>query len=244
MNSRILILALAVIFVVGAAVPALGQTTAMTPSVSQGLSTRALAKARLALLTARSAKSQSRVATRTAGAAVNTANDAKSAATATQASLDSTRIVSGFASGAVTTESETYAQLSGGPSVSVTVPSSGLIEVWAQMTIAGEGAVALFEDGQRMQGQSESCAPEFASSALLASSLEGPSPIALSTPSSVTIAFPEGFFCGVEGPPAGVLFQTSPGHHTYELRYQSGCGCGGGEPPTFSKRLLRVGPRL
>src|SRR5262249_44727886 len=144
-------------------------------------------KARLALLTARSAKSESRRAVRTAESAQIAAGNAKSQAAATQAALDSTHIQSSLASGAVSTAEESYVQLPGGPSVSVDVPSSGLIEVWAQVTFAGEGAVALFEDGQRMKGQSEGCAPEFASSALLASSVFSPLPHALSTPSSVTL---------------------------------------------------------
>lgn len=238
MNSRLTLLALVAVLLAAFAVPALAAPNQATPSV-QSISTRALAKARLALLTARSAKSQSRTAARTANAAVNTANEAKGAATATQATLDSTRISSGLASGAASTTSESYVQLPGGPSVSVTVPASGLIEVWAQVTAAGSGAVALFEDGQRMQGQSQECAPSMASSALLAIDSGGPEPFTAATPSAV------GFFgpivCGVDGPPAGVLFQTTPGAHAYELRYQR-CGC---EPEvTFSNRLLRVAPRL
>jgi hypothetical protein len=246
MNRRILLLAMVTVLVATAAVPALGAgTETVTPTFDAKASTRALAKARLALLTARSAKSQSRRAVRTAEAAQIVATDATAKAAATQAALDSTHIQSSLASGAVSTEDESYVQLPGGPAVSLDVPSSGLIEVWAQVTFAGEGAVALFEDGQRMKGQSEGCAPEIASSALLASNVFSPLPHALSTPSSVTLLEGGGFefFCGVEGPPAGVLFQTSPGRHTYELRYQfSGCGC---EPEvTFSERLLRVAPRL
>lgn len=240
MNSRLTVLALACVLVAAIAVPAIAKPAKVTPKVAQ-LSTRALAKARLALLTARSAKGQSRVAARTAQAAVNTANDAKSSAASTQAALEGTKIQSGYAGGGVETESKSYVQLAGGPSVTVEVPSSGLIEVWAQVKFRGEGAVGLFEDGQRMSGQSEYCAPEEEGSALLASYVG--EAITLSTPS--TLSFPA--FCGNEGPPAGVLFQTTPGRHTYELRYQFGeCGCGGGsgEPAVFSNRLLRVAPRL
>jgi hypothetical protein len=242
MNSRLTVLALVAVLLAAFAVPALAAPSEATPDV-QGISTRALAKARLALLTARSAKSQSRTAARTANSAVNTANEAKSVATTTQATLDSTKVKSALAAGAVSTEAENYVQLPGGPSLPVTVSSSGLIEVWAQVTFLGEGAVALFEDGQRMPGQSEECAPSFASSALIAAGAFSPLPHTLGTPSSVTPLGGGEFFCGVEGPPAGVLFQTTPGSHTYELRYQfSGCGC---EPEvTFSNRLLRVAPRL
>jgi hypothetical protein len=240
MNSRIAILVLAAIFAVGVAVPALGQTTAVTPRVSQGLSTRALAKARLALLTARSAKGESRRAARTAQAAVNTANDAKGAASATQAALDSTRIVTGSAAGSVTTESETFVQLPGGPSVTVTVPSSGLIEVWAQATMSDAGAVSLYEDGQQMPGQNESefCVAPGSGGALFSGLvLFGPpsGSLTVGTPAPAGV-------CGTEGAPGGVLFQATPGQHTYELRYDIGCGCA--PEVTFSKRLLRVGARL
>jgi hypothetical protein len=241
MNSRLTVLALVAVLLAAFAVPAFAQPSKVTPSV-QSVSTRALAKARLALLTARSAKGQSRTAARTASAAVNAANEAKGLATTTQAALDSTRIRSSLASGAASTTSEGYVQLPGGPSLSVNVPSSGLIEVWAQVTVTGPGAAVLFEDGQRMQGQSEACAPSMASSALLAADTGSPEPITIGTPSAVALSFGPGFVCGVEGPPAGVLFQTTPGAHNYELRYQLGCGC---EPEvTFSNRLLRVAPRL
>jgi hypothetical protein len=230
-----MVLALAAILVIAVAVPALGQTNEVAPTVTQSLSTRALAKARLALLTARSAKSQSRVAARTAGAAVNTANDAKATATATQASLDSTRIVSGLAAGSVTTESEKFVQLPGGPSVTVNVPSSGLIEVWAQATMNESGAVALYEDGQSMAGQSEECAHAPGEGALFSFPFPPGELVTVGTPASFGS-------CAVEGPPGSVLFQTSPGKHTYELRYEINCGCT--PEVTFSKRLLRVGPRL
>jgi hypothetical protein len=244
MTRKLTILSLAAILVIAIAVPAFGAGAPVTPQVTQELSVRALAKARLALLTARSAKSQSRVAVRTAEAAVNTSNDAvksageaKSAAAATQAILNLTHIQSALAAGAATTESEKFEQLPGGPSLSVDVPSSGLLEVWAQVRFSGEGAVALFEDGQLMAGQAENCGFEEVEPALLSSQI--PVPITLATPSTPPFASP---FCGVEGPPAGVLFQTTPGKHTYELRYTIGCGC---EPEaTFSKRLLRVAPRL
>jgi hypothetical protein len=237
MTRRLPILIPAVIAAIAVAVPAFAAPAKVTPKLDQRSVTRALAKARLALLTARSAKSQSRVAVRTAGAAVNTANEAKGVATATQAALDSTRIQSGFAAGGVSTESETPVQLPGGPTVTVAVPSSGLIEVWAQARIDEGGAVALYEDGQRMAGQNETplCTEGETGGILFAGIPIGPGPTIVGTPS------PAGT-CGTEGAPGSVLFQTSPGVHTYELRYLLGCSC---EPKaTFSKRSLRVGPRL
>jgi hypothetical protein len=242
MTRKLMVLGLAAALAIAFAVPALGADTTVTPQVSQDLSVRALAKARLALLTARSAKSQSRTAVRTAGAAVNTSNDAvksageaKSAAAATQAILDSTRIKSGFATGGVSTVEEKFVQLPGGPSVGTTVPSSGLIEVWAQVTVAEDGAVALFEDGQKMAGQGEFCGAGF-DTALIAVHAGGPEPTTIATPGAPTFVG-----CGVLGPPGSVLFQASPGSHTYELRYES-CGCS--PEATFSNRLLRVAPRL
>jgi hypothetical protein len=245
MNPKLMVLGLAAVLVIAFAVPAFGETTTVTPSVSQGLSVRALAKARLALLTARSAKSQSRKAVRTAGAAVNTANEAvktageaKSAAAATQAALDATRVQTAFAAGSVTTESETPEQLPGGPGVTVTVPSSGLIEVWGQATMPEGGGVSLYEDGQQMAGQDESfaCNAKEGVGVLFTGVPFGPpGPTTVGTPAAAAT-------CGTEGAPGPVMFQTTPGKHTYELRYTIGCGC---EPEaTFSKRLLRVAPRL
>jgi hypothetical protein len=234
MNSRLTLLALVAVLLAAFAVPALAAPKEATPSV-QSISTRALAKARLALLTARSAKSQSRTAARTANAAVNTANEAKGTATATQATVDSLRIKSALATGAVSTTEEKFVALPGGPSVAVTVPSSGLIEVWAQMTVLEDGAAALFEDGQKMVGQGEACGAGF-DTGLIAVKFPGPEPTTIATPGA------PGFVgCGVLGPPGSVLFQTSPGTHTYELRYES-CGCS--PEATFSNRLLRVAPRL
>lgn len=237
MNSRLTVLILAALFALGVAVPAIGETTTtVPPKIKPGSSERALAKARLALLTARSAKSQSRVAVRTANAAVNTANEAKGTATATQAALESTKVQSAFAPNGATTESEAFVQLPGGPSVTATVPASGLIEVWGQATMSDAGIVSLYEDGQQMSGQADFCANEGTGGALFAS-FGGPF-------GSMTAGTPAGFgTCATEGAPGPVMFQTTPGKHTYELRYQlSECPCG--SEVTFSKRLLRVAPRL
>jgi hypothetical protein len=237
MNSRLTLLALVAVLLAAFAVPALAAPNEATPSV-QSISTRALAKARLALLTARSAKSQSRTAVRTANAAVNTANEAKGTATATQAALESVKVQSAFAAGSVITESETPEALPGGPSLSLTVPASGLIEVWAQARVGDGGGVTLYEDGQQMAGQDETgfCSPKPGVASLFAGVPFGPpEPILVSTPSASGT-------CGSVGPPGAVMFQTTPGRHTFELRYQLGCGC---EPEaSFSQRLLRVAPRL
>jgi len=244
MNRKLTILGLAAILVLAVAVPALGASSTVTPTVSEDLSVRALAKARLALLTARSAKSESRRAVRTAEAAMNAANEAKSTSKgatgpAGPAGTSAPAIQSGLAAGAVTTESETFTQLPGGPKVTVTVPSSGLIEVWGQATMSDAGAVSLYEDGQQMPGQNEFefCVNAGSGGALFAAGGIGPPGAAtLGTPS------PSGF-CGTEGAPGSVLFQTTPGSHTYELRYELlECGCA--PEVTFTDRLLRIAPRL
>jgi hypothetical protein len=49
-----------------------------------------------------------------------------------------------------------------------------------------------------------------------------------------------GGFCATVGAPSPVTFQTTPGAHTYELRYAF-CGCSGTEV-TFSNRRLWVNP--
>lgn len=234
MKRRLTILVLVALALIGAAVPALAQQTQVAPKLDRQSAVRALAKARLALLTARSAKSESRRAARTAQAAVNSATDAKGASAATQATLESTRIQSGTAGGSATTSAEDYVQLPGGPSVTVTAPASGLIEVWAQARLSDGGAVALFEDNQLMPGQGENCGPGEEGRALISSF--GGEPVTVGTPGT-----PSFIGCGSLGPPAGVLFQTSPGPHTYELRYAS-CGCA--PEVAFSQRLLRVAPRL
>jgi acyl-CoA synthetase (AMP-forming)/AMP-acid ligase II len=236
MNRRLTIFILAAIAAAAVAVPAFAQKSQLAAKLDNRSTVRALSKARLALLTARSAKSESRRAARTAQAAVNLGNDAKALATATQAELASTHVQSGFAAGGVTTESEAFTSLPGGPTVVVTVPASGLIEVWGQATMSDVGSVSLFEDGQQMAGQSELCANEKTGGALFSGGGFSPEPETTATPSGVGT-------CGTAGAPGPVLFQTTPGTHTYELRYQlSECPCG--PEVTFSKRLLRVAPRL
>jgi hypothetical protein len=239
MNSRLTVLAITTVLLAAFAVPALAAPSEATPDV-EGISVRALAKARLALLTARSAKAESRRASRTAQAALNVAQKATGPTGATgpagAAGPAQAAVQSGFAPGPVGTESETYVPLTDGPSVNVTVPASGLIEVWAQVTIEEEGTVALFEDGQKVPGQPLFCGVEEEGRGLLASFEVGEA-FTLATPGSLTF----GPFCGGFGPPSAVLFQTSPGTHTYELRYAT-CGCS--PEPTFSDRRLFVAPRL
>lgn len=235
MSRKLMVLGLAAVLAIVVAIPVVAQERAVTPKL-QKISKRALKKSRTALRTSRAAMRQVQIANQQARDAAGVGNLAAAAAADAQRTIASTQVRSGFASGSVSTESEEFVALAGGPSVQVTVPPSGLIEVWAQATISEDGAVSLYEDGRPLGGQAELCGPE-GPGVLFA--VEGGSPEPL------TVATPAGFgpgFCGTLGAPAPVLFQTAPGAHTYELRYAD-CGCGGGET-TFSNRRLFVGPRL
>ena len=189
------------------------------------------------------AKSDAAAAQNTANGAAATANTAKGTADATAAELAGLRAKTDTDAPTVTTtEQNTYVDL-GGPSVTVTVPASGLIEVWAQISTV-DGAVSLFEDGQQVPNQDpdDNClsfggGPPPPTDPLLAGPGGGPPPITLSTPGSVSFAG-----CGSTTAPAPVLFKTSPGQHTYDLRYAS-CGCSAPAPAEFADRMLTVAPR-
>ncbi len=132
----------------------------------------------------------------------------------------------------------------GGPTVTVTVPQAsnappgtGLIEVAAQARIEDDaGGVALFQDGSPMPGQSDVCDQVAGTPGpALFTSTDGLSGT-WSTPASIVFTGN----CGSTGPAAPVLFVTTPGQHTYELRYAF-CGCAGSDA-TFSQRKLWVTP--
>ncbi|HEX2162022.1 MAG TPA: collagen-like protein [Thermoleophilaceae bacterium] len=132
----------------------------------------------------------------------------------------------------VSTSSTTYVSL-GGPSVEVTVPESGLIEVAAQATLRDgsddDGAVALFEDGSPVAGQAD-CGPP---GAMLFSLRSG-------SGDDFSGGTPAGsLLCATLGPPAPVRLLATPGTHTYELRYAVCCGTGSA---TFADRRLWVSP--
>jgi multidrug efflux pump subunit AcrA (membrane-fusion protein) len=170
------------------------------------------------------------------------AANALQAANATSTRLDSTQIVSDTANGTTVAPDAgpDYVPSSdgAGPRVTVTVPSSGMIEVWASAFIEDEGAVALYEDGNVVPiPQDQLCTSGAFDDALFASA--GVGPLAMSTPPSLGF----GTGCGTAGAAgSAVLFNRSPGQHTYELRYGD-CGCVGGDSQ-FSERVLRVAPRL
>ncbi len=231
MARRYIVLALAAVLALAVAVPVLAAPDrAVAPKVV-AVSKQAIKKSRSALRVARQAKRQARSAAENAAAALAAA----SAQPATP------RVQIGLAAAPATTESESFVALAGGPSVEVNVPASGLIEVWAQVTMDGAGTASLYQDGAEMPGQSEVCgAPEGGGGLFSGESTAAPGePTTLGTPASLP-------FCGTEGAPGPVLFQTTPGTHRYELRYAS-CGCSeggpGASPVTFSARRIYVAPR-
>jgi hypothetical protein len=148
------------------------------------------------------------------------------------------------ASAAATTSSTSAYVSLGGPSVTVAVPQAsnapkgtGFIQVAAQAHIDDDaGAVALFQDGSPMPGQSDVCDQVVGTPGpALFTSTDGLSGT-WSTPASIAITGN----CGSTGPAAPVMFVTTAGTHTYELRYAF-CSCDGSDA-TFSQRRLWVTP--
>ncbi|MDW5592744.1 hypothetical protein VSS74_00245 [Conexibacter stalactiti] len=139
--------------------------------------------------------------------------------------------------GEITTDSTTWVRL-GGPQVTVTVPESGTIAVAAAAnsiaTVDGAGAVSLFEDDEPIDGQAigTTCGPD---GFLFGVDNDGATVSTFGTPGN-------GFICFSFGAPSTVLFQTTPGPHTYELRYAFACGCPG-STAGFANRKLWVIPQ-
>lgn len=131
-----------------------------------------------------------------------------------------------FVAASASTSSSTYEQL-GGPTVTVTVPPSGIVQVGASIRSAEEVAVALFVDGVNVS--EADCAGPGLLSLFATPGLDG----VWGTPAG---ALP----CAASGAPGPVYFNVAPGPHTFELRY-SICSCGG-PTETFSERRLWVTP--
>ncbi|MFN8111952.1 MAG: hypothetical protein U0R51_02005 [Solirubrobacterales bacterium] len=188
-----------------------------------------------ALRTAQRARQLGNAALRRASRAVQDARRANKR-------LDGLTVRSDSDAGTVTTGSDTdYVDL-GGPNVNVDVPESGLIEVWATVTFddPSDGQVALYEDGERVPIDDGLgvCSGGSLGDVLL-SAFAGPGgDVTLSTPAAPIL----GLGCGTPGQGASpVLFETTPGGHTYDLRYAD-CGCEPGDA-SFSDRTLRVSGR-
>jgi hypothetical protein len=239
MSRKSLVAALALVLALAVAVPTMAQEQSQVGLLAKAGFAKKTAKR--AKQIAKEARSLARAVDRKATSAKNRADRANAAAqaatttaTGVEQQLNDQRATTATLGGTVETSDDTDYVALGGPEVTVKVPQSGLIEVWAQVTIAPEGAVSLYEDGQQMDGQSPNDFCDAPPGALLAQSLG----------ESLTLATPTGaplLFCGSEGAPAPVLFTTSPGNHTYELRYAD-CGCDA-DPAEFSDRTLTVAPR-
>ncbi len=234
-----MILAVAVTLVLALTVPAIGSNTNWF-----GLASKANKTAKKANKRSKKAKEKAKKAQKRAEQANQTAEQARQATDQLSGELDGTRIVSDTKAGLVTSSSPIGSyQARGGPSVRVTVPSSGFIEVWAQVDInsADGGAVGLYEDGRPVPGISEEqfCGDD---SALIEMNAFGGADSfdTFSTPPNNDFAIG----CTSTGAPAPVLLKRPPGNHTYELRY-SLCECPTpGAAADFRNRVLRVGPRL
>jgi hypothetical protein len=264
------VIVLSAVIAVAIAIPALADsgTTAKTASV-KGLTVRALAKAKAALRIGRTAKrevhkavtaaalSQSAATAAQEATAVakaeaakgfekassarETAGGAELKAKETNEAFALTRPHVGFAEGKASTASETFVGLSGGPTVTVTVPAAGLVQVWGQALIdAGaepnaDGVVSLYEDGHQAEGQADCAGIE---GVLFSGASVAGEPELVGTPAGLNFAGA----CSSLGAPGPVLFRTTNGEHTFELRYAS-CSCGGeAESVTFSQRRLVVAP--
>lgn len=195
-------------------------------------------QAKSALRIARRARKIGRRALARSQSALAAAQGAQADADRANGRLDAGQISSATAAGTVTTASETdYVDL-GGPSVTVDVPASGLVEVWATVTfgVPNDGLVGLYEDGQPVSlDQGGICGSGTIDDALLSTTADTGDPLTLSTPSAILFTLG----CGTPGSaPGSMLFESSPGRHTYELRYAD-CGCDPGDA-SFSQRTLRV----
>jgi hypothetical protein len=193
----------------------------------------------LALERAKKGKKVAKAARDTANQALVAAQQASQLAQRSSDRLDAQQVASAREGGLVTTTAAIgdYESL-GGPSVQVTVPPSGLIEVFAQADILNDdgGAVALYEDGQKVPGISEEayCGDD---SALFEMTGGGGGDFeTFSTPAQFDVVLG----CTNIGAPASVLLERPPGTHTYELRY-SECVCGG--EAEFQNRILRIAPK-
>jgi hypothetical protein len=116
-----------------------------------------------------------------------------------------------------------------GPSVTVTVPTSGLVEVYARVHIRnedanGEGTVGLRIDGAPAEG----C---------------GANGLLILTQMNQDLDFATGGGCGTQGSGSSIMVTATPGTHTFDLVY--GIGKIGAAPTTvhFSDRRLYVAPR-
>jgi len=154
---------------------------------------------------------------------------------------DRSKTVVGTLAGPVTATNDTAYEALGGPTVTVTVPPSGLIQLTASAIADGDdGLVALYQDGVQFNTEVPStlCGLEN----VLFATLSGDVGDGARWGTPLTVNF---FGCmGLLGIPSPVEIRTTPGPHTFELRYAvDPCGCGGGGgTATFSDIHLEITP--
>ena len=207
-----------------------------TANAANSTASAASTKADSAAGAAEAASAKADTASGKADAASAAATGAATKADAVAAEVAASKAKSASANGTVSTTNDTSYEDLGGPAVTITVPTSGLIEVWAQATIT-DGAVSLFEDGQQVPDQDPD---QFCSGGGVPP--PGDALIAVPGGGTATLATPAQFNpagCGSFTAPSSVLFKTSPGQHTYSLRY-AWCSCGA--QGDFADRFLAVAP--
>jgi Collagen triple helix repeat (20 copies) len=142
--------------------------------------------------------------------------------------------VTATVAGPLTTSSTTPVDL-GGPSVTVTVPPSGLVELYAGGTIApggGHGDVFLFEDGTAVGAVK--CDGFTPGLIIAADPPTGTSTTGMSFNASTQQ-------CGTDGAgvPISLTLQAGAGSHTFKLEY----GNDGAFSTTFTNVFLSIAPR-
>ncbi|MEA2410352.1 MAG: hypothetical protein QOC77_913 [Thermoleophilaceae bacterium] len=117
-----------------------------------------------------------------------------------------------------------------GPSVTVTVPTSGLVEVYARVHIKNDDANGDGQVGLRIDGaHAEACG--------------GNGLIILTPVTTQDLDFTTGGSCGTQGAGSSIMVTATPGTHTFDLVYGVGKGGGGSTTVHFSDRRLYVAPR-
>jgi hypothetical protein len=147
--------------------------------------------------------------------------------------------VTATAAGPLATSSATPTDL-GGPAVTVNVPASGLVEIFAGESSAGNGGhsqVLLYEDGSPVSAvQCDGFTPGLI--------INDDPPSSGPTTDSTTGNGANGTtqFCGTDGAgvPEALTLHVSPGSHTFKLEYAIN---GGAFSTTFTNSFLSVATR-
>lgn len=200
------------------------------------------ASATSAQAAANAAKTDASQAFEKAASAREVAGGAEFNSKETKAELAATRPKIGFAEGSASTESESFVELPGGPAVTISVPTSNLVQVWGSALIdvegSDEGAVSLYEDGHPAKGQANCLGVKDV--LFSGAPLTPGEPDLFGTPAAFN---PISGGCGTFGAPGPVLFRSTTGEHTFEFRYAA-CACASppAEKVTFAERRLVVQP--